>query len=78
MMEEDIARLIELFHKWEYRAKNAPKYYTQGLVLLRQDIYDLTEWLATATKTTWDECFERRNGWRHYSGANSLKHVVCF
>ena len=78
MMEEDIARLIELFHKWEYRAKDAPKYYTQGLVLLRRDIYDLTEWLAIATKTTWDECFERRNGWRHYSGSNYLKHVVCF
>ena len=31
MMEEDIARLIELFHKWEYRAKDDPKYYTQGL-----------------------------------------------
>ena len=78
MMEEDIARLIELFHKWEYRAKDAPKYYTQGLVLLRQDIYDLTEWLAIATNSTWDECFERRNGWRHYSGSNYLKHVVCF
>ena len=78
MMEEDIARLIELFHKWEYRAKDAPKYYTQGLVLLRQDIYDLTEWLAIATNSTWDECFERRNGWRHYSGANYLKHVVHF
>ena len=78
MMEEDIATLLELFHTWEYKSKDAPKYYTQGLVLLRQDIYDLTKWLATATKTTWDECFERRNKWRHYSGANYLKHVVCF
>ena len=78
MMEKDIATLLELFHTWEYRAKKEPKYYTQGLVMLRQDIYDLTKWLATATKTTWDECFERRNGWRHYSEANSLKHVVRF
>ena len=78
MMEKDIATLLELFHKWEYKSKEEPKYYMQGIVLLRQDIYDLTKWLKTATKTTWDECFERRNGWRHYSEANSLKHVVCF
>ena len=78
MMEKDIATLLELFHKWEYKSKEEPKYYMQGIVLLRRDIYDLTKWLKTATKTTWDECFERRNGWRHYSEANSLKHVVCF
>ena len=78
MMEEDIATLLELFHTWEYKSKEEPKYYMQGLVLLRQDIYDLTKWLAIATNSTWDECFERQNGWRHYSEANSLKHVVRF
>ena len=79
MMEEDIATLLELFHTWEYKSKEAPTYYTQGLVFLRRNIYDLTEWLKTATKTTWDECFERRNGWSLYSaGDNYLKHVVCF
>ena len=78
MMEDDIATLLDLFHAWERKSKKEPKYYTQGLVLLRQDIYDLTKWLKTATRTTWDECFERRNGWRHYSGDNHLKHVVCF
>ena len=78
MMEDDIATLLDLFHAWERQSKKEPKYYTQGLVLLRQDIYDLTKWLATATKTTLDKCFEIRNGWRHYSGANYLKHVVCF
>ena len=78
MMEDDIATLLDLFHAWERQSKKEPKYYTQGLVLLRQDIYDLTKWLKTATRTTWDECFEIRNGWRHYSGANYLKHVVCF
>ena len=78
MMEEDIETLLDLFRTWERRSKKDPKYYMQGLVLLRRDIYDLTEWLSSATKTTLSECFERRNGWRHYSGANSLKHVVCF
>ena len=78
MMEEDIETLLGLFHTWEYIAKEEPKYYTQGLVLLRQDVYDLTKWLAIATNSTRDECFERRNGWRHYSGTNYLKHVVCF
>ena len=77
-MEDDIATLLDLFHAWERQSKKEPKYYTQGIVLLRQDIYDLTKWLKTATRTTWDECFERRNGWRHYSEANSLKHVVRF
>ncbi len=77
MMEEDIETLLDLFRTWERRSKKDPKYYMQGLVLLRRDIYDLTEWLSRATKTTLSECFERRNGWR-YSGANFLKHVVCF
>ena len=78
MMKEDIETLLDLFRTWERRSKKAPKYYMQGLVLLRRDIYDLTEWLSRATKTTLNECFERRNGWRHYSGTNFLKHVVCF
>ena len=78
MMEDDIVTILDLFHTWEHRSKKAPTYYTQGLVLLGQDIYHLTKWLKTATKTTWDECFERRNGWRYYSGDNSLKHVVRF
>ena len=78
MMEDDIATLLDLFHAWEWESKKEPNYYTQGLVLLRRDIYDLTKWLKTATRTTWDECFERRNGWRLYSEDNYLKHVVCF
>lgn len=78
MMEEDIETLLDLFRTWERRSKKDPKYYMQGLVLLRRDIYDLTEWLSRATKTTLSECFERRNGWRHYSGDNHLKRVVCF
>ena len=77
MMEEDIETLLDLFRTWERRSKKDPKYYMQGLVLLRRDIYDLTEWLSRATKTTLSECFGRRNGWR-YSGGNFLKHVVCF
>ena len=77
-MEDDIATLLDLFHSWEWKSKKGPTYYTQGLVLLRQDIYDLTKWLKTATRTTWDECFERRNGWRLYSEDNYLEHVVCF
>ena len=68
IMEDDMEKLLNLFRTWKWRSKDDPKYYTQGLVLLRQDIYDLTEWLATATKTTWDECFERRNGWRTIQG----------
>ncbi len=78
MMEDDIETLLWLFRTWEDRAKEEPKYYKQGLILLSQDIYDLTEWLAIATDSTWIKCFERRNGWGEYSGSNYLKHVVCF
>ena len=78
MMEEDIEKLIKLFHKWEGGAKNGGKYYAKGLDLLRSDIYDLTAWLAITTDQTLDECFALQNGWRHYSGSNNLKHILCF